>query len=151
VLDLTAAAFGGLYPAAGRPDLERTLAEDEALLQTVMYDPRVLRRAAEIGNAVPTLGSGLFAAVDEANRRTDGSLPPGTAALARMLAQSEFAWLKLYKVKDNPDQVWIREGPIDTVRTRLNLIKKLPPETATEPGPPPAGMPLPGAMPQRGP
>ena len=120
VYDLAAATFGGAYAAAGKADLDRAFAEDEVNVRINMLDRRVQERVSERLSGLDALASPLASAADAATRTA-----PVRTALARDVANRDFAWLKQLKVKDALDQVWVRPMTSDTVKTRLGLSRKI--------------------------
>ena len=116
------AAFGGLYPAAGKVDLDRAYAEDEVNARISALDRRVQERVEEILGSIKAFSPLAFAA-DDATRGK-----PARSALARQIVEREFAWLKMFSKKDSPDKAWVRSGTASQVRSRLGLSRQLPPE-----------------------
>jgi hypothetical protein len=141
-----AGAFGGIYPAAGKVDLDRYYAEDEVNTRISQLDRRVQQRVSEVIGGIDAAASPLVAAADAAVRTT-----PLRESLARQIVEREFFWLKAQMAKDGLDKAWVRAGMVESVRSRLGLSRRLPPEPGMSPyetGIPP---PIPNRMPTAAP
>jgi hypothetical protein len=142
-----AGAFGGLYPAAGKVDLDRVYAEDEVNLRISELDRRVQERVSEVMGGIDAAASPLVAAADATSRTT-----PTRATIARQIVEREYPWLRTRMTKDGLDKEWVRAPMVESVRSRMGLARRLPPEEGASPyetGIPPP--PTPSRMPSQAP
>ena len=123
-----AGAFGGIYPAAGKVDLDRAFAEDEVNIRISERDRRVQERVAEVMGGIDAAASPLVASADASVRSS-----PIRASLARQIVEREYPWLKTRMAKDAIDKAWVGPGMVESVRGRLGLVRRLPPAEGTSP------------------
>jgi hypothetical protein len=141
--------FGGVGGHEGLPDLKRTFAEDEVLTRVTELDGQVQQRIADVTGAIDAAFSPIAMQADAARRTA-----PIRAAIGRGIVNGEFAWLREFKEKGNFNEPWVTPYTIDSIRQRLNLVRKLPPPTpadGTDPTAPPVPQKLPVDMPKAAP
>lgn len=126
--------LGGVGGTEGLIDLKRVFAEDDLLVRVTELDALVQQRVDDVTVAIDAAVSPIAMRTDSMKRNS-----PIRSTISRQIVNSDFAWLKLLKEKGNVNEPWVSEYTADTVRSRLNLVRKLPtPATAeTDPGAPP--------------
>ena len=117
---MATAAFGGLYPASGKVDLDRAYAEDEVNARISALDRRVQERVDEMLGSIDALASPLASLADKNAIRGK----PARAALARQIVEREFEWLKLF-TDQSRSRPWVQDSTVEQVRSRLGLTKRL--------------------------
>ncbi|HEY2787636.1 MAG TPA: hypothetical protein VGJ05_21950 [Fimbriiglobus sp.] len=141
------AAFGGPFAAAAaRQDLPQGLAEREALMRIVAYEPQTQATARDVTQfGVSALVSGMVRGVEELDTPALAERKLATVALGSHLFDGRYDYRMEYEQK--PTSVgtsdflrWSRQSVEDEVKGRLGLLRKLPPPLPDDAAPvPPSG------------
>ncbi len=134
-----AAAFGPAVATIGLGDLNRGLAEREALVRIVAYEPATQATAREVTQfGLAALASGLARGVEELDPPELTARKHAEIARASNLFGGQYEYRMYYMQRPEAGRTtdimrWTRMSVEDEVKGRLGLSKKIPPEASTGP------------------